>query len=143
MKKLFNKLFDKVFLRYVLVGGINTLFGTSVMFICYNVFGLSYWPSTAANYILGSILSYFLNSRFTFKEVPRSRGAVLRFALNIAVCYVIAYRIAQPLAHYVLSGAAEKVRDNCAMLVGMGLYVGLNYLGQRFFAFRNTDNENT
>ena len=28
-------------------------------------------------------------------------------------------------------------RDNVAMLVGMVLFTGLNYLGQRFFAFRS------
>ena len=28
------------------------------------------------------------------------------------------------------------MRDNVAMLVGMCLFVGLNYLSQRFFAFR-------
>ena len=28
------------------------------------------------------------------------------------------------------------VRDNVAMLAGMVIYTALNYLGQRFFAFR-------
>ena len=33
----------------------------------------------------------------------------------------------------------EKVRDNVAMLAGMCLFVGFNYLGQRFFAFRQKE----
>lgn len=72
MKQLLTKLFDKTFWKFILVGIINTLFGTAVMFICYNVFHLSYWVSSASNYIFGSILSYFLNKRFTFQNNDRS-----------------------------------------------------------------------
>ena len=60
----------------------------------------------------------------------------MRFVLNIAVCWLLAYGIAKPLMLYLLSGAQEKVRDNVAMLAGMVLFTGFNYLGQRLFAFR-------
>ena len=59
----------------------------------------------------------------------------------IAVCYLIAYGIAKPLCLRLLSGAAVSTRDNAAMLVGMVLFTGLNYLGQRFFAFRSPKTE--
>ena len=32
-----------------------------------------------------------------------------------------------------------KVQENGAMLVGMGLFVVLNYTGQRYFAFRKAE----
>ena len=32
---------------------------------------------------------------------------------------------------------------NAAMVVGMGLYTVLNYLGQRFFAFKSSKSEDT
>ena len=35
-----------------------------------------------------------------------------------------------------LAGQAVSVQENVAMLVGMCLYTGLNYLGQRFFVFK-------
>ena len=44
--------------------------------------------------------------------------------------------MAQPLCRLALSGAGETVRDNVSMLLGMVLFTGLNYLGQRLFAFR-------
>ena len=53
----------------------------------------------------------------------------------------IAYGIAKPLCLRLLSGAAVSTRDNAAMLVGMVLFTGLNYLGQRFFAFRSPKTE--
>lgn len=50
MRELIKKFADKTFLRFVLVGVINTVFGTAIMFVFYNVFGLSYWLSSASNY---------------------------------------------------------------------------------------------
>ena len=55
------------------------------------------------------------------------------------MCYLLAYGGAKQLVLWLLSGAAPKLRDNVAMLVGMGLFVVLNYLGQRLFAFREKD----
>lgn len=126
---------DAKLLKFLLVGVINTLVGTAIMFGLYNLAGASYWLSSAANYILTSILSYFLNKHFTFRSRGNSRREILRFAVNIAVCYTLAYGIAKPLVLWALATATEKVRDNVAMFVGMCLFTGLNYLGQRFFAF--------
>lgn len=47
MKKLIAKFADKTFVRFVLVGVINTLFGSAIMFVFYNIFHLSYWLSSA------------------------------------------------------------------------------------------------
>ena len=133
---MFKKLFDKTFLRFILVGMINTLFGTSVMFIFYNVFHFGYWFSTTSNYVLGSILSYFLNKYFTFKTKKISLSEILRFVTNIAVCYFVAYGLTRPLIKWLLSDSSVVFRDNVTMLAGMGVFVMLNYFGQRFFTFK-------
>lgn len=129
------RLFDKTTLKFILVGIINTLFGTGVMFLAYNVFSASYWLSSALNYILGSILSYFLNKYFTFQSKEKSWNQVVKFVLNITVCYFLAYGLAKPLVMRILSGQEIKLVENAAMVVGMVLFVGLNYLGQRFLVF--------
>ena len=135
MEKL-KKFFDKTFLKFVLVGVVNTLVGAGIMFLLYNLAGCSYWLSSAANYIVGGVVSYFLNKYYTFKNTERSWKQVLRFALNVAVCWLLAYGIAKPLALRLLAGFDEKLQTNAAMLAGLCLYTALNYLGQRFFAFR-------
>ncbi len=140
MKKLLSKFLDKTFLRFIIVGVINTLFGTAIMFVFYNVFGLSYWLSSASNYFFGSILSYFLNKYFTFQYKKRDWKVVGRFVLNISACYLIAYGAAKPLVRALLSGASSTIQENVAMLCGMCLFVALNYLGQRFFAFKSEEN---
>lgn len=134
MKKL-----DNTVIRFAIVGVANTIFGTTIMFLFYNVLHLSYWASSASNYIFGSILSYFLNKYFTFQNRERSAAVVIRFVVNISVCYLLAYGIAKPLVRAVLSGQSTSVQDNGAMLVGMCLFVVVNYLGQRMFVFKKKE----
>ena len=96
-------LIDRKLAKFLLVGVVNTLVGTAIMFGLYNLAHCSYWVSSAANYILTSILSFFLNKYFTFESKGNSAGEVLRFALNIAVCYLLAYGIAKPLCLHLLT----------------------------------------
>lgn len=140
MKKL-RSLIDAKLLKFLLVGVTNTLVGSAIMFGLYNLAGVPYWPASAANYILTSILSYFLNKHFTFQNTETGWRPVLRFAVNIGVCYALAYGIAEPLMRWALSGASEAAQDNVAMLTGMCLFTSFNYLGQRLFAFRDSDGE--
>ncbi len=144
-KDKIRALFDGKLLRFFLVGVLNTIVGNGLMFLLYNWAGISYWPATAVSYALSSVMSYFLNRHFTFHYNGHDWRVPLRFALNIAVCYLLAYGVAKPLVHWIFSASTEVVRDNLAMLAGMGLFVCLNYLGQRLFTFRDasTDTKTT
>lgn len=113
------------------------------MFGLYNLAGCSYWVSSAANYVIGSILSYVLNKKFTFRHRGRIAQSALRFTGNIAVCYLLAYGIAKPAVRAILTGATQQVQENIAMLAGMILFTGFNYLGQRYFVFGEKNEEKT
>lgn len=140
------KLIDKTALKFLLVGVINTLVGTGVMFVFYNVCGFGYWFSSASNYVVGSIVSYLLNKYFTFQSKTNSIKSIVKFVINISVCYLVAYGAAKPLVYWVCDVFRENVQffsflndkwcDNLAMLAGMGIFVVLNYIGQRFFVFK-------
>lgn len=132
-----GKVIDKTTVKFLLVGIINTIVGTGTMFLAYNLLGFSYWISSAANYIAGSVVSYILNKNFTFQNKERSMKIVIKFVVNIAICYFIAYGVAKPLVKAILSSQSVKMQDNGAMWVGMCLFVGLNYLGQRYFTFNS------
>lgn len=106
------------------------------MFVAYNIIGCGYWISSAANYIVGSIVSYILNKHFTFKNTSENKKTIIRFIINIAGCYLIAYGLAKPLVSKVLHQYPTNIRDNMSMLVGMGLFVVLNYLSQRYLTFK-------
>lgn len=130
--------FDVKFFRFVIVGIINTVFGTAIMFLLYNLASFGYWGSSAVSYILGSILSFFLNKSFTFGNKESMVKTALRFSANIAVCYLLAYGISKPLMAWVLYNASlsRSIVDQLSMLFGMALFTMLNYAGQRFFAFK-------
>ena len=135
MRKIIKNLIDETFCKFIVVGVINTLLGTSIMFLFYNIFHLSYWISSASNYFFGSILSYFLNKNFTFKNKVDGFRNIIYFILNISICYLVAYGIAKPVVKYVLSSFGKVTEENVAMFVGMCLFVVMNYLGQRFIVF--------
>ena len=134
-----SSLFDRTLLKFVIVGIANTLLGSAVMFAMYNLLHCSYWASSAANYIVGSVLSFFLNKHFTFQNQSKDISVVIKFIVNIVACYLLAYGIAKPMVYYLLQNSSEKVQDNLSMLVGMIFFVGFNYIGQRFFAFADPE----
>jgi len=131
----FAMIFDKKFFKFILVGVINTIVGSAIMFSLYNLAHLSYWVSSACNYFFASILSFFLNKYFTFTVREWSLFMIIAFILNIAVCYFIAYGLAKPLINYFLQSEPQNIRENVALFAGMCLFTGLNYLGQRFVVF--------
>lgn len=145
MRNKLKQLLDPTLFRFLLVGVVNTAVGYGIMFGLYNLAGLhtwgdlGYWISSAANYLVGSVVSFFLNKRFTFRNQERGAGVVLRFAVNITVCWALAYGLAKPFTVWLLSGTgwSPQLQGNLSMLAGSGLFVLLNYFGQRFFAFRS------
>ena len=135
MRRILSSFFDATFLKFMLVGVVNTLVGIAVMFFCFNVLAWSYWVSSALNYMVGSIVSYLLNKRYTFQKKGNDWHTVWKFIVNVSVCYVLAYGLAKPFVAWLLSGVTTNIQGNAALFVGMVLFVGFNYIGQRFWAF--------
>jgi len=153
-----KKFFDIKLLKFIGIGIVNTLVGTLLSFLFLNTFRWNYWFATSLSYILTSIMSYLLNKYFTFKNQEKGIKPILRFALNILVCYTLAYGIAQPAVSLFLNipfisnkvssfinipfmiklfeNDPGKFKDNIAVIVGMCLFTLFNYIGQRFFAFK-------
>ena len=130
-----GKLLDSSVWKFLLVGVGNTLLSMVIMFA---LEGLGYWPSTAIAYVAGAVLSFFLNRRFTFHSEETLGRSAVKFALNVAVCYVLGYGLARGLMGILApwSPLSPLWWERLSKLVGMGLYTVLNYFGQRFFAFR-------
>ena len=100
--------------------------------------GLGYWPSTAIAYVAGAVMSFFLNRHFTFHSEETLGRSAVKFAVNVAVCYVVGYGLARLIVGGPppLTAVPAVWWERFSKLVGMGLYTALNYFGQRFFAFR-------
>ncbi|MBQ9673714.1 MAG: GtrA family protein [Ruminococcus sp.] len=142
-----KQFFDIKFWKFILVGIVNTLVGNGLQFVFFNFCSMNEWSSSAIGYIIGSVVSYFLNKYFTFKNSEKGWKPVLKFALNIAICYTIAYGIAIPVVKWLCNAnswtmfgwSVETFAGNFSMLVGACLFVAFNYIGQRFFAFKEKE----
>lgn len=132
-----SKLIDSSIPKFLLVGVGNTLLSAVLMFV---LEPLGYWPSTAIAYVAGAVMSFFLNRKFTFKSEEDFVKSAVKFAVNVAVCYLLAYSIAQPLGKLILGamGVEGIWLERLTKIGGMGLYTILNYFGQRFFAFKKS-----
>ncbi len=138
MKALFLKYKDFIMevIHFGLVGVINTLMGWVIMAVLYNLVHMNYWLSSGISYFIGSVFSYHANSRVTFKVENKDRGLPWRFAVNIIVCYLIAFSVAQPLMEKILAAQPKVIVDNVAMFLGMCMFIVMNFFGQKIFVFR-------
>ena len=123
-------------IHFGMVGVINTLMGWGIMAVLYNLIHLNYWLSSGISYFIGSVFSYHANAKVTFKVENRDKWLPWRFAVNIIVCYLIAFSVAQPLVKYLLSSQPVVIVDNVAMVFGMCFFVFMNFFGQKLFVFR-------
>lgn len=143
MKDLYLKYRDFIMevIHFGMVGVINTLMGWVIMAVLYNLIHMNYWLSSGISYFIGSVFSYHANGKLTFKVENRDKWLPCRFAVNIIVCYLIAFSVAQPVVTKILSsgqGVSKALIDNIAMLLGMCLFIVMNFFGQKFFVFRKT-----
>jgi len=133
-----NKFFDIKLVKFIFVGIGNTIFSAIIMFLLYNLVKFGYWGSSAVSYILGSILSYIVNKKFTFQNNDSFFKTSIKFIITVVVCYIMAYSIAKPFVNLILpkTHLAVNIIEQISLLFGMCLFTVLNYIGQRFFVFK-------
>lgn len=136
-----NKDFIMEVIHFGIVGVINTLMGLAIMEVLYNLVHMHYYLASGISYFIGSVFSYHANAKVTFKVEKRDKWLPWRFAVNIIVCYLIAYGVARLCVGYLLSSRSQVIVDNVAMILGMCFFVVLNFFGQKLFVFRKRSEE--
>lgn len=126
MKKLINTFFARDFLVFLIVGCINTLNGVLFSYL-YSLF-LDANLSFVVGYITSLVISYLLNSFFTFKEK-------LNFKMFIKTCisYIPNFIIQNVvvLVVYNIMGLHKLIAYVLAAAIGMPI----TFLLMKFFAF--------
>ena len=147
MNKL-KSFFDIKFLKFLLVGVLNTLIGEGIVLLLTQPAGwknFSWGPGAAAfvGTVIGSIVSYFLNKYFTFKNKEKGIKPAIRFTINIAACLLIRVLVATGVselckaAKFTMFGMdVNTFAGYLSWAVGACVFVACNYVGQRFFAFK-------
>ena len=138
IKELYEQYKDFIMevIHFGMVGVANTLLGWGIMAVLYNLIHLNYWLSSGISYFIGSVFSYHANGKLTFKVEHKDKWLPWRFAANIIVCYLVAFSVAQPLVRYLLSSQSAVIVDNVAMVLGMCIFIVMNFFGQKLFVFR-------
>ena len=141
-----KKLFDNTIIKFIIVGVINTIVGWVAMFLILFILNkantphqVSYWTSSAVNIIAGSIVSYLLNKHFTFQSNTEGKKDISKFIINILICYVLAYGIAQPVAKMIFNSCSKLILQIISLLSGSVLFTIINYFGQRFWVFKEEE----
>lgn len=127
------------FVRFLLVGIVNTIVGLSIMYTLLDLFHWTYWLATLSGNLVGACVSFLLNRFFTFNSGISIKKGLLPFAGVILVCYFISYGLGKKLAFYLLAMThllPLSYSSECAVLIGTGLYTITNYFGQKHLVFR-------
>ncbi|WP_191565646.1 GtrA family protein [Metabacillus idriensis] len=130
---------ETVFIKFILVGMMNTAVGLSAIFLLLNVFHISYWMSTFGGNVIGAAVSFAFNRSFTFSSNASIRKSIPRFAAVVGVCYFVSFSGGEVAADFVYKMILQTylmTQDMLAVLLGTGIYTVLNFLGQRYFVFR-------
>lgn len=141
------------FIKYCLVGVVNTIVGISIAYILLNPLRQSYLISTIGAYVAGIIVSYILNKTFTFKFKGGNHFVLFaKFALSMLPCYAISYYLISPFLtklilkiSFIYSTAdwffsmfgvtPDKITDNTTIIVSMGVYLILGFSLNKYFIF--------
>ncbi|WP_042353841.1 GtrA family protein [Bacillus rubiinfantis] len=136
--RMYLRLVNNSFFRFLAVGLVNTLVGLSLMFVLLHGIGLSYWVSTFTGNAVGAGVSFLLNKSFTFKSnVPLQTG-LPRFCVIIMICYISSFYCSERIMEVVGDARAFGIVDvqTGAVLLGSAIYTISNYLGQKYLVFR-------
>jgi putative flippase GtrA len=140
-----QKLFDSKLLKFLLVGVGNTFIGLAMNFVLFQLASVGYWASTAVSAAAGAVVSFLLNRRFTFGYKRDWFAPLARFIAAQAVCYLIAYKAAQPLVGCCIGAlglsTTTPYAGHIAIVVGMCLFTAINYISQRLFVFADAKKE--
>jgi putative flippase GtrA len=126
---LVRSLIPETAVRYVLVGVANTFVGLGVIYAAMYFLHFSDALANSMGYLVGVIISFFLNRNWTFAHTGSIAPALARFIGVLLVAYFA--NLATVLALIDIWGFNPYV----AQAVGVLPYTALGYFGSRYFAF--------
>jgi len=118
------------FVRFCIVGVINTSITLSVIFVLMNLLNVDYKISNVIGYILGFINSFILNKFWTFKSQKNIFKESFLFILVFVISYLVNFIILIVLVENLY------VNKNFALLGGMICYTFVNYSLNKIITFK-------
>lgn len=133
---------------YLIVGVISTLISFALQFLFTTVLLWNYTGSSILSFALACPVSFFLNRKFTFhaEQLPLVKTAI-RFCMIVIPCFVLSYFVLKPGVNLVFNQInlnwPEQYITYAKQIVANGVYIVINYLGQKFFTFYKKSDADT
>lgn len=130
------------FVRYCIVGVLNTLVTLGVIYMCKSMLGWNLYLSNALGYIAGVTNSFFCNKQWTFRSHGKVGGEAVRFLIGFGLCYglqlMVVWLITRSIIgqyNYLIAGIVIS-GYGIATLVGNVVYTLANFVYNRMITFR-------
>ncbi|KOA20690.1 GtrA-like protein [Clostridium homopropionicum DSM 5847] len=124
----------KIFIKFCLVGGTNTLLTLATFYILNTVLGINYILSSILGYCVGMVNSYILNKRWTFYD---SEKIIFNQFIKFVTVNLMSLSI-NLLVMYTLSGKLH-LNAMIAQIVATGFSIISNYIGSKLWVFRKLE----
>jgi putative flippase GtrA len=118
------------FVRFATVGVVGTAAHYSVLTALVELAGVAVLPATTAGFLVGALVNYALNRRFTFASSARHVVALPKFLLIVAIgallnAAIVAVLLPRVPVHYLV-----------IQLAATGVVLLWNFIGNYLWTFR-------
>lgn len=132
------------FLKFIIVGGINTFVTLAVIFTCKSLLGVDPYLSNSLGYVAGVLNSFLWNREWVFKSHGRFHREMAKFFVGFGLCYTIQFAVMWSLTNLTPIGdIAWNIKGftlsgyGVATIIGMVCYTLCNFIYNRRIAFRH------
>lgn len=118
------------FMRFLVAGGVNTIFGFAVYSICI-VAGMAVWLALLAGMLSGTVFNFFTTGGYVFRELSLARFP------RFVICYLLVYGINLMLIELISTWLSSKILSQAIITFPLAL---LSYFLMARFVFYRSDN---
>ena len=130
MKERIKRLLNRQEIRFIFVGGLNTLIGYG-LYALFVYIGINYLVSNTIATIIGVIHSFIWNKYFTFRSNKKIKDEVFKF---ISV-YLISYTIGM-ITLYIIKDVFN-ISPYIAGLINLVITTLISFFGHKYISFNS------
>ncbi len=124
------------FIKYNLIGIVNTLITLCVVWILYELLGWNLELSNFLGFVAGGINSYWMNRRLNFKSQNQKGKEIFRFLLVFVCAYLVNLFVLESLKNSLPSAGDFLSAGFLANVLANIAYVIVSFLLYRYFVFK-------
>ena len=130
------------FLKFLIVGGLNTAVTLAVIFLCKSLLGINPYISNALGYVAGVLNSFVWNRAWVFRSCGHVGAEAVKFLVGFSLCYLLQLLFVWGATNFSPLGGMEwsicgftLSGYGVATLGGMCVYTICNFIYNRRIAF--------